>query len=76
MYFRIQVAHLPGIVDARGNSVRERISRYLEFPVTAVTTRDVYSLFADIADSDAAAIAKAVANPVLQTAQLGETRNG
>jgi phosphoribosylformylglycinamidine synthase subunit PurSL len=76
MYFRIQVAPLPGIVDARGNSVRERISRYLELPVNAVKTRDVYSLFAEIAEPDAERIAAAVGNPVLQSAQLGESREG
>jgi phosphoribosylformylglycinamidine synthase II len=75
MYHRIQVSPLPGIVDARGNSVRDRIRRYLELPVSEVSTRNVYSLFADIAEDDAARIAQAVANPLLQASQLGESRD-
>jgi phosphoribosylformylglycinamidine synthase II len=75
MYFRIQVAPLSGIVDARGDSVRERISRYLDLSVHTVRTRAVYSLFADIAETDASRIAEAVANPLLQSAQLGESRD-
>ena len=46
---------------------------FLNLQVDEIWTRDVYTVSADISDQQAADVAKALANPVLQQGVVGET---
>lgn len=73
MDHRLQISPRNGVRDARGDETRERIEQFLGIHVDAVRTRDVYSIFGDISVAEAAQIASACSNPVLQTAEETET---
>ena len=74
MNFRIEISHLPKWRDSRGEGVKKQISDFLGLEVDEVKTRDVYTISADIDDSQAAAVARELANPVLQSGIVGESK--
>ncbi len=73
MHYRIEVAPLPNQVDARGKAVVHQAETFLGTGIRQVTTRDVYSLFADINDEQAERIAAEFTNPVIQQYAMGSS---
>ena len=73
MNYRIEISPLRKWRDSRGNGVKQQITDFLNLKIAEVWTRDVYTVSADISDRQAAAVAKALANPVLQAGIVGET---
>jgi phosphoribosylformylglycinamidine synthase subunit PurSL len=74
MNFRIEISHLPQWRDARGEGVKKQIADFLGLQVDEVKTRDVYTVSADINDQQAAVVARELANPVLQSGIVGESK--
>ncbi len=74
MNYRIEISHLPQWRDARGEGVKQQIADFLGLQVDEVKTRDVYTVSADIDDRQAARVAQELANPVLQSGVVGESK--
>ena len=72
MPFRIEISPLPSQSDARGHSTEEKIKDYIEFPIKSVRTRDVYTIDADISESDAERVASEINNPVIQSYRINQ----
>ncbi len=70
--YRIELAVLPQWRDSRGEGVARQICDFLNLPVEAVRTRDVYTIHANITDPEAGRVAEFLANPVLQKVRIGE----
>ncbi len=75
MEYRIEIAPLVKWRDSRGESIKSKISNFLNLEVDDIKTRDVYTVSGDISEENAAQIAKELTNPVLQKGIVGETRN-
>ncbi|QSH41775.1 AIR synthase-related protein [Lentisphaerota bacterium ZTH] len=73
MNYRIEITPLRKWRDSRGESVKKQITDFLNIDVDQVRTRDVYTVSADINDEQAAAVARGLANPVLQSGTVGES---
>lgn len=73
MNYRIEISPLRKWRDSRGSGVRQQITDFLNLQIAEVRTRDVYTVAADISGRQAAAVADALANPVLQRGVAGET---
>ncbi|MCP3964909.1 MAG: phosphoribosylformylglycinamidine synthase [Lentisphaerae bacterium] len=73
MNYRIEITPLRKWRDSRGESVKKQITDFLNINVDQVWTRDVYTVSADINDEQAAAVARDLANPVLQSGTVGES---
>jgi phosphoribosylformylglycinamidine synthase len=73
MNYRIEISPLRKWRDSRGSGVKQQITDFLNLKIAEVWTRDVYTVAADISDRQAAAVAEALANPVLQQGVVGET---
>ena len=73
MNYRIEISPLRKWRDSRGNGVKQQVTDFLNLQVDEIWTRDVYTVSADISDQQAADVAKALANPVLQQGVVGET---
>ena len=74
MNYRIEISHLPQWRDARGEGVKQQIADFLGLQVDEVKTRDVYTVSADIDDQQVARVARELANPVLQSGVVGESK--
>lgn len=70
--FSIEVSPRKEWGDARGAKVRRGIADLLNIEPAAVSSRDVYTVQANVSDSEIAAIAGAIANPVLQDVRFGD----
>jgi len=67
MAWRVVVGLKDGVRDARGETVRENLKRFLGIEVTSVRTLDVYTIDADLArDEVEAAAAGPLSDPVIQ----------
>ena len=75
MNYRVEISPLPQWRDARGESVRQQIKDVFGFQVDAVRCRDVYTIAADITDSEARRIAELLYNPVLQGWRVGASKS-
>ena len=73
MEFRIEISPLSKWPDSRGRSVAAQIKNLLDIDIEQVVTREIYTLSANIAESEAEKVAAELANPVLQKGVLGET---
>jgi phosphoribosylformylglycinamidine synthase len=73
MYHRIEISPLPHRPDPRGEAVRGQVQKFLGIPVQRVATRDVYSIFADIDETQAQQAALEFSHPILQRAVVGES---
>ncbi len=71
MLTRIEVAFRPGMVDARGDGVRDAIRTFLALPVERVHSRDIYKLDAPLDDGERARVEAELADPVTQRAAQG-----
>lgn len=71
MLTRIEVAFQPGMVDARGDGVRDAIRTFLALPVQAVHSRDIYKIEAPLDDAERRRVQAAIADPVTQRAGRG-----
>ncbi len=77
MDYRIEIAVKPQWHDARAEGALKKITDFLhEDTVTALRTRDVFTISAEITSADAEKIAAELSNPVLQNYKIGETKPG
>lgn len=76
MEFRLEISPLPDHVDVRGKAVGRQIVNFLDLPVSAVRTRDVYSLYADLTTDQAEQIAGEIANPITNAYAVGASTIG
>ena len=53
MVYRIEIAPVSESLDAKGQSVKKLIKDFFDIDIDKVITRDVYTVSADISDSDA-----------------------
>ena len=73
MPFRIEISPLAGHSDARGHATEHKIRRYLGLPVDRVSTRDVYTICADITREEAETIASEFNHPVIQQYRIDQS---
>jgi len=73
MVYRIEIAPVPERLDARGESVKKLINDFFNIQVDKVSTREVYTVSADISNEDAEKIGCELANPVLQRYKVGQS---
>ncbi len=71
--FRLEIAPKESKLDARGHSLLNQGRSFLELPLEHIHTRDVYSLYLRCSESEINRIAEAFRNPVLHTANVGES---
>ena len=71
--YRIEISPLPQWRDARGEAVRKQVAEILKINVDKISTRDVFTVMADISPAQAATVATELANPVLQRGVVGDT---
>ncbi len=76
MIHRIEIATRRGLRDARGEYVAERVRRFLDIPVAAVRTRDVYHIEAELSGEEAARVVDEIADPVLHQGAVGRVEDG
>ncbi len=76
MIHRIEIAIRKGLPDPRGKHVAARVRDFLDIPVTAVRTRDVYHLEADLTDEEVARIVIEFTDPVLNVGAAGRVDDG
>ena len=72
MIHRLEITTRRGLRDARGEHIARKIRTFLDIPVTAVRTRDVYHLEADLTESDVADVVHEFADPVLHDCAVGK----
>ncbi len=66
MAIRIEIGPKPGVPDPRGAGVAHRAHAYLNAPVKACVTRDVFLIDTALSDAEADAVAAAISDPVAQ----------
>ncbi|MGB7489891.1 MAG: phosphoribosylformylglycinamidine synthase, partial [Thermoanaerobaculia bacterium] len=76
MIHRIEIAIRNGLPDPRGKHVAARVRDFLDIPVTAVRTRDVYHLEADLSDDEVARVVSEFTDPVLNLGAAGRVDDG
>jgi phosphoribosylformylglycinamidine synthase II len=76
MIHRIEIATRRSLRDARGEYVARRVRSFLDIPVTAVRTRDVYHIEADLTADELARIVQEFADPVLQVGAIPRLDDG
>jgi len=76
MIHRIEIAIRNGLPDPRGQHVAARVRDFLDIPVTAVRTRDVYHLEADLSDDEVARVVSEFTDPVLNLGAAGRVDDG
>ena len=72
MHYRIQITPRSKKSDIHGRTLLQSIKQFFCYPVKDLRTRCVYSIFADITQSEAQNIAKEITNPVICIGTLGE----
>jgi phosphoribosylformylglycinamidine synthase len=76
MIHRIEIAIRKGLPDPRGKHVAARVRDFLDVPITAVRTRDVYHLEADLSADEVARVVSEFADPVLNVGAAGRIDDG
>ena len=73
MIYRIELSQLDNWRDPKTEGVKNQIIDILKFPVKDVKTREVYTVNADVTESEMRKVANELKNPVTQKAVLGES---
>lgn len=73
MEYRIEISPHEKWKDSRAEGVKEETGKFLGIKFDALKTRDVYTVSADISESQAEKIASELANPVIQKSVLGQS---
>ena len=76
MIHRIEIAIRKGLPDPRGKHVTARVRDFLDIPIAAVRTRDVYHLEADLTDDEVTRIVTEFTDPVLNVGAAGRVDDG
>jgi phosphoribosylformylglycinamidine synthase len=76
MIHRIEIAIRKGLPDPRGKHVAARVRDFLDIPVDAVRTRDVYHLEADLSEDELATVVREFTDPVLNVGAAGRVDDG
>jgi len=76
MIHRIEIAIRKGLPDPRGKHVAARVRDFLDIPITAVRTRDVYHLEADLSAAEVARVVSEFADPILNVGAAGRVDDG
>jgi phosphoribosylformylglycinamidine synthase II len=76
MIHRIEIAIRKGLPDPRGEHVAARVRDFLDIPVGAVRTRDVYHLEADLSEDEVATVVREFTDPVLNVGAAGRVDDG
>jgi phosphoribosylformylglycinamidine synthase len=76
MIHRIEIATRRGLRDARGEHVASKVRSFLDIPVVAIRTRDVYHIEAEISQEEIGQIVQEFADPVLQEGAIGRAEDG
>ena len=75
MHHRIEITPLQPSHDPRAKLLLDNIRSFLRFPVNEITTRDVYSIFANLSQEQLTAITQEIHNPIIYKSHIGESRN-
>ena len=73
MHFRLEISPLISENDTRGKATLNKIIEYFGFSIEKIQTRDVFSIVAEITETDAEKMLKSMTNPVIQDSILGES---
>ena len=76
MIHRIEIAIRKGLPDPRGEHVAARVRDFLDIPIDAVRTRDVYHLEADLSEDELATVVREFTDPVLNVGAAGRIDDG
>ena len=71
MVHRIEIGYRPGVRDAAGEGVAERIRTFLALPVEGVQTRSVYKIHAQLSPAEVEAVRSDFTDPVIERSAVG-----
>ena len=71
--YRIELSPLDDWRDTKAEGVKNQITDILKLPVKDVRTREVYTISANVTESEMRKVTDELKNPVIQEAKLGES---
>ncbi len=71
MVHRIEIGYRPGVRDAAGEGVAERVRTFLGLPVEGVRTRAVFKVHAALQPSEVEAVRRDFTDPVIERSAVG-----